>query len=195
MIWGWTLWPSVIKKLYIRYLSKLSFRVSIPTSVCGLELGKSWPQVPKLCESWRVSILQQIRQTCSVKQRVFWTAVCCLFVGLVTKLCPTLVTPWTVACQAPLPMGYSRQEYWSGLPFLSPGDRPDPGIEPESPALQQILYWLSYEGSPLIASLVLQLVKNPPEMQKTPVWFLGREDLLEKATHCNILALPWWLSW
>ena len=136
MIWGWTLWPSVIKKSYIRYLSKLSFRVSIPTSVCGLELGKSWPQVPKLCESWRVSILQQIRQTCSVKQRVFWTAVCCLFVGLVTKLCPTLVTPWTVACQAPLPMGFSRQEYWSGLPFLSPGDHPNPGIEPESPALQ-----------------------------------------------------------
>ena len=38
--------------------------------------------------------------------------------GLVTKLCLTLVTPWTVACQAPLSMGFSRQEYWSGLPFL-----------------------------------------------------------------------------
>ena len=56
--------------------------------------------------------------------------------GLVTKLCPTLVTPWTVACQAPLSMGFSRQEYWSGLPFLSPGDLPDPGIELGSPALQ-----------------------------------------------------------
>ena len=41
-------------------------------------------------------------------------------------------TPWTVACQAPLPMGFSRQEYWSGLPFPSPGDLPDPGIEPAS---------------------------------------------------------------
>ena len=40
--------------------------------------------------------------------------------GLVTKLCPTLVTPWTVACQAPLSMGFSRQEHWSGLPFPSP---------------------------------------------------------------------------
>ena len=56
--------------------------------------------------------------------------------GLVTKSCPTLATPWTVTCQAPLSMGFSRHEYWSGLPFLSPGDLPDPAIEPESPALQ-----------------------------------------------------------
>ena len=42
--------------------------------------------------------------------------------------------PWTVACQAPLPMGFPRQEYWSGLPF--PGDHPNPGIKPEPPALQ-----------------------------------------------------------
>ena len=56
--------------------------------------------------------------------------------SLVAKSCPTLVTPWTVAHQAPLSMGFSRQEYWSGLPFLSSGDLPDPGIEPGSPALQ-----------------------------------------------------------
>ena len=46
------------------------------------------------------------------------------------------VTPWTVAYKAPLSMEFSRQEYWSGLPFPSPGDLPDPGIEPWSPALQ-----------------------------------------------------------
>ena len=46
------------------------------------------------------------------------------------------VTPWTVAHQAPQPMGFSRQEYWNGWPFPSPGDLPDPGIEPRSPALQ-----------------------------------------------------------
>ena len=45
------------------------------------------------------------------------------------------VTPWTVAYQASHSMGFSRQEYWSGLPFPSPGDLPDPGIEPGSPAL------------------------------------------------------------
>ena len=44
--------------------------------------------------------------------------------------------PWTVACQAPPFMGFSRQEYWSGLPFPSPEDLPDPGIEPRSPTSQ-----------------------------------------------------------
>ena len=48
------------------------------------------------------------------------------------------VTPWTVACQAPLSMAFPRQEYSSGLPFLSPGDLPDPGIEPMS---LKSLYW------------------------------------------------------
>ena len=46
------------------------------------------------------------------------------------------VTPWTVAHQAPPSMGFSRQEYWSGVRFPSPGDLPDPGIKPRSPALQ-----------------------------------------------------------
>ena len=56
--------------------------------------------------------------------------------SLVAKSCPTLETPWTVACQAPLSMGLFRQEYRSGLPFPSPGDLPNPGTEPGSPALQ-----------------------------------------------------------
>ena len=46
------------------------------------------------------------------------------------------VTPWTIAQQAPPSMEFSRQEYWSGLPFPSPGDLPDLGIEPRSPTLQ-----------------------------------------------------------
>ena len=46
------------------------------------------------------------------------------------------VTPWTIAHQAPPFTGFSSQEYWSGLPFPSPGDLPDPGMEPGSPALQ-----------------------------------------------------------
>ena len=45
-------------------------------------------------------------------------------------------TPWTAICQAPLSMDFSRQEYWSGLPFPSPGDLPKTEIEPRSPALQ-----------------------------------------------------------
>ena len=50
------------------------------------------------------------------------------------------VTPWTVACQAPLSMGFPRQEYWSGLSFPTPGDLPDPGIKPTSPALAGRLF-------------------------------------------------------
>ena len=56
--------------------------------------------------------------------------------SLVAKLCPTFATPWTIALKVPLSVGFSRQEYWSGLPFPSPGDLPNPGIEPASPALQ-----------------------------------------------------------
>ena len=53
----------------------------------------------------------------------------------VDQSCPALCDPWTVAYQASPFMGLSGQEYWSGLPFLSPVDRPDPGIEPRSPTL------------------------------------------------------------
>ena len=54
-------------------------------------------------------------------------------------------TPWTVAHQAPLCMGFSRQEHWSGLPFLSPGDLPDPGMEHASPALAGRYLSIFYE--------------------------------------------------
>ena len=56
--------------------------------------------------------------------------------GLVAQSCQTLVTPWTVARQAPLSMGFSPQECWSGLPFPSVGDLSHPGVDPGSPALQ-----------------------------------------------------------
>ena len=56
--------------------------------------------------------------------------------GIVTKSCQTLVTPWTVACRAPLSVGISRQEYWSGLPFPSPGDLLIPVIELEMSELR-----------------------------------------------------------
>ena len=56
-------------------------------------------------------------------------------------------TPWTVACQAPLFMEFSRQEYCSGLPCPPPGDLPDPGIKPRFPALQADSFHLSRQGS------------------------------------------------
>ena len=56
--------------------------------------------------------------------------------GLVAKSCLTLAIPWTVDHQAPLYVGFSRQEYYSGVPFPSPGDLPNPGIELRPSALQ-----------------------------------------------------------
>ena len=53
----------------------------------------------------------------------------------VAQSCLTFCGPWTVAHDTPLLMEFSRQEYWSGLPFPSPGDLPDPGIKPASPAI------------------------------------------------------------
>ena len=69
--------------------------------------------------------------------------------GLVDKLCPTLETPRTVACQAPLSMGFFRPEYWSGLPCSPPGYLPNPGIEAMSPALQvdSLPVWLARKPS------------------------------------------------
>ena len=62
------------------------------------------------------------------------------------------MTPWTVAHQAPLSMGFSRREYWSGLPFPSPGDLPDPGIKPGSPALQADSLLTELQGKPVTVS-------------------------------------------
>ena len=63
-----------------------------------------------------------------------------------------LVNPWMVARQAPLSVGFSRQEYWSGLLYLPPGDLPDPGIEPTSPALQADSLPLNHQESSKVNS-------------------------------------------
>ena len=60
----------------------------------------------------------------------------------------SFVTPWTAACQAPLSMGFPGQEYWSGLPFPSPGDLHYPVTEPAASALPMDSLLLSYQGSP-----------------------------------------------
>ena len=62
-------------------------------------------------------------------------------------------TPWTIACQAPLSMIFLREEYWSGLPFPSPGDVPDPRIEPVSPALVGGFFTAELPGKPPSSTL------------------------------------------
>ena len=92
-----------------------------------------------------------------------------------------LATPWTAAYQAPPPMGFSRQEYWSGVPLPSP--------VLVSTVMNQpyiCIYTLPFGDLPIMA----QLVKNLPAMWETWVQSLGWEDPLEKenATHSSILA-------
>ena len=78
--------------------------------------------MPSLIQAERRMV---VSRDCEVKVKV-----------LVAQSCPTLCDPWTVSCQAPLSVELSRQEYWSGLPFPSPGDVPNLGIKAGSPAWQ-----------------------------------------------------------
>ena len=78
-------------------------------------------------------------------------------VSEVAQSCPTLCDPWTVAYQAPPTMGFSRQEYWNGLPFPSPGDLPDSGIKPGSLALQADALTSEPPGKPILHTKSLQL--------------------------------------
>ena len=74
-----------------------------------------------------------------------YTKVCCC--SLVTNQCQTFLQPYG-AQQAPVSMGFPRKEYWSGLPFPSPGDLPNPGIKPESPALTGVFFITEPPGKP-----------------------------------------------
>ena len=86
---------------------------------------------------------------------------------LVTQLCPALRNPWTVAHQDPLSMGFSRQEYWSGLLLPSPGNLPDPGIKPRSPALWAYSLPSELPGKPYLSptSAVLRKYKFSPSVK------------------------------
>ena len=84
--------------------------------------------------------------------------------NLCSVMSKSFATPWIVAHQAPLSMGFSRQKYWSGLPFPSPGVFQTQGLNPSLLHCKQILHHLSRIGS-LRASLVAQLVKNLLAMQ------------------------------
>ena len=85
---------------------------------------------------------------------------------LVAKFCPALATPWTVTWQTPLSMGFPRQEYWRWLPFTSPGDLSNPGIEPGSPALQLDSLLTELRGKSLCLRRQMQKKK------KKMLWFM-----------------------
>ena len=106
------------------------------------------------CDSWGCKELDTIERLnwTEKKVKVKWTI--CI---------QLLATPWTVAYLAPPSTGFSRQEYWSGVPFPSPEDLPKPGIEPGSPHCRQTLPHLSHQGSPKLKmpqKKFLELIKE-----------------------------------
>ena len=82
-------------------------------------------------------------------QNILDTLTCCCCC-LVIKSCLTLATLWTVVCQAPRSIRFFRQEYWNGLPFPSPGDLLNPGIEPASPELADGFFTTEPPGKPVL---------------------------------------------
>ena len=99
---------------------------------------------------WRVEIFE-FPSLVSSNVEIYETLAFFFGGGLLTQSCSTPVTPWTIACQVPLSMQFSRQEYWSGFPFPPPRDLPHSGIElisPVSPTLQADSFPLSHHGSP-----------------------------------------------
>ena len=78
-------------------------------------------------------------------------------------VCDSFVTLWTVAYQAPMSMGFPRQEYWSGLPFSSPGDLPDPGIHPMSLAVAGRFFTVEPPGKPIPSLASADLFRLTPK--------------------------------
>ena len=108
-------------------LSSASFLLHLFGTFCHAKVDLN------LCMGW-LTVFMSSRAQCPLLSKAFLLSV---FGGggLVAKLCPTLCDPVDCSSQAPLSVGFSRQEYWSGLPFHSPGDLSHSGFEPESPAL------------------------------------------------------------
>ena len=120
---------------------------------------------------------------------------------LVTQSCPTLCNPWTVACQAPLSMEFSRQEYRSRRLFPSPGIFQTQGLNPGLLHCKQTLYYWATWGALLIFSIAFSrisggsVIKNLPANAGDVGWIpvSGRSLEKERATHYNTLAweIPW----
>ena len=94
-------------------------------------------KIMPFAETWiqlEIIMLSELSQKEKEKYHMISLMLCCAVLCLVAQSFPTLCEPVGLACQVPLSMGFSRQQYWSGLPCLLPGNLPNPEIEPASPA-------------------------------------------------------------
>ena len=111
--------------------------VAIPSSTQGLNPGLLGCIACKVFTNWATREAQLLKTKSLSHVRLF-------------------ATPWTATCQAPQSMWFSRQEYWSGLPFPSPGDLPNPGIELRSPAMPADTLLSEPPGKPIIRQIQIQ---------------------------------------
>ena len=98
---------------------------------------------------------------------------CVLCCGQSLQSCSTFATLWTGACQAPLSMRFSRQEYWCGLLWPPPGYLPDPGIEPISLHCRQVFYPLIHLGNPTY----VHMSTNMNRISKKKKWFISEKKM------------------
>ena len=151
--WVWSLdWEDPLEKGKATHSSILAWRIPFDCIVHGVTKSQIRLNDFHFWISFPFVRWHEILWT-KKKKRYFYKVSCAVYTQLLS-LVWTFTILWTIVCQAPLSMGFYMQEYWSGLPFLSPGDLLDGGIKPRSPAgsllhWSWILYRMSQKGSPL----------------------------------------------
>ena len=169
----------------------------------GLRLNKLW--VPLICLNTHASFLRlaaQVHWQPGTKWQIFQDQEETAFQGhcccLVSKSCLTLVTPWTIAHQAPLSMGFARRDYWSGLPFPSQEIFPAQGLNPCLPHWQSLQRCAQYLIDPRLVSpkRINCWTLAGDQNLVLPSWKGSREadTFLRGATTASATVLTWWVD-
>ena len=152
-------WPFSLIMRSCREGGLLIFFLKVSFGICQIWLHHLAPGIQFVDQTspWTLQ-LECLHQA----QGLFCAQGYCTVLGLVTQSW-VFETPWTVACQAPLSLEFSREEYWSGLPSPTPGDPPNPGMEPRSPTLQVDSLLSELPGKPLKDTIDSQMLDNVTE--------------------------------
>ena len=135
------------------------------------------PAMPQKEIGYTLACIPCLRVSCPSRspRGTDWRALCCvvaprpLSISYIDDFSNSLRPPWTVAHQAPPSVGFSSQEYWGGSPFPSPGDLPDPGTEPRSPALQADALRSEPPGFPILYIVVSICHSQAPSTSHLPL--------------------------